>query len=88
MWLSLLEGTIHPATKLSLYTRAVIPGVGGSSCRTPLVQPWVGEAWHVVGELSRAGGLVGTKPWPGCLGAGSRGIPETPEVVKDAGSDF
>ena len=36
----------------------------------------------MVGELSRAGGLVGTKPWPGCLGAGSRGIPETPEVVK------
>ena len=30
MWVSLLEGTIHPATKLSPYTRAVIPGVGGA----------------------------------------------------------
>ena len=30
MWVSLLEGTIHPTTKLSLYTRAVIPGVGGA----------------------------------------------------------
>ena len=28
MWVSLLEGIIRPATKLSLYTRAVIPGVG------------------------------------------------------------
>ena len=28
MWVSLLEGIIHSATKLSLYTRAVIPGVG------------------------------------------------------------
>ena len=48
----------------------------------------MGEAWRVVGELSRAGGLVGTKPWPGCLGAGSEVCPETPEVVKIAGSDF
>ena len=30
MWVSLLEGTIHPATKLSLYTRAVIPGMRGA----------------------------------------------------------
>ena len=30
MWVSLLEGTIHPTTKLSLYTQAVIPEVGGA----------------------------------------------------------
>ena len=41
-----------------------------------------GEAWRVVGELSRAGGLVGTKPWPGCLGAGSEVCTEAAEVVK------
>ena len=29
MWVSLLEGTIHSATKLSLYTRVVIPGMVG-----------------------------------------------------------
>ena len=30
MWVSLLEGTIHPATKLSLYTQTVIPGMRGA----------------------------------------------------------
>lgn len=34
------------------------------------VQQWVGEARLVVGGQSGAGGLAGTKPWPGCLGAG------------------
>lgn len=30
MWVSLLEGIIHPATKPSLYTRVVIPEMGGA----------------------------------------------------------
>ena len=51
------------------------PRSRGSSHGTPRVQPWVGETWCVVGGLSRVGGLSGTKPWPGCLSAGSPAVP-------------
>ena len=54
------------------------PRSGGSLHGTPRVQPWVGEAQHVVGGLSRVDGLSGTKPWPGCLGAGSWGVHGSP----------
>ena len=76
--MSVLEGTIDPTTKLSLYTQVVIPGVGGAHMGLLRLQPWVGEAWLVVGGLNKAGGLVGAKPWPGFLGAGSRGVHESP----------
>ena len=41
-----------------------------------------GEARLVVGGLSRAGGLAGSKPWPGCLGAGCGVCTEAPEVIR------
>lgn len=68
MWTSLLGGTIHRATELRLCTGVLSQELGGS-CRTPRGTALVGEAWLVVGGQSGAGGLGGTEPWPGCLGA-------------------